>query len=269
MRCNSDSGDSGAWVVDAATGDIYGVLVAGSAMIQEGFVIPAYDIIDDIQRSTKARELRVPSMNDYLCLASRYGNVDLVKSLLAAGVVINDRPGFTESSTALLEATEHKQLEVMKVLLSTGARFDEQGDQQYGQKPVLAALRSNPTHLVKELISAGAQLWNSLSIPDRTSTVEDQAHTHNSSVRSIKQSKTEDFRLTAQACESLEKSVFSPLDSWFQTAESHEQIALGRKPARSLQGIRNFLKRVEQGIEKNQLGTKHVGLALQPTITAH
>lgn len=125
----SDSGDSGAWVVDAATGDIYGVLVAGSAVMQEGYVIPACDVIDDIQRSTQARELRVPTMNDVLILASRYGNVDLVKSLLAAGVIINDRPGFTESSTALSEAVEHEQLEVMKVLLSMGAQFDKQGGQ--------------------------------------------------------------------------------------------------------------------------------------------
>ena len=149
-RCNSDSGDSGAWVVDATTGDIYGVLVAGSAMMQEGYVIPACDIIDDIRRSTKARELRVPTMNDVLCLASRYGNLDLVKSLIAAGVVINERPGLPKRfSTALLEAAEHKQSEVMKVLLSTGANFNEKGDQQYRPIPKLSADLEH-THLVED-----------------------------------------------------------------------------------------------------------------------
>ena len=156
-RCNLGSGDSGAWVVDVTTGDIYGVLVAGSAMIQEGYVIPACDIIDDIRRSTKARELRVPTMNDVLCLASRYGNLDLVKSLIAAGVVINEMAGLAKrTSTALSEAAEHKQLEVMRLLLSMGANYIEEEGQQYRRIPKLSADLEH-TYLEEDQICADAK----------------------------------------------------------------------------------------------------------------
>ena len=136
-----------------ATREIYGVLVAGSAMLQEGYVIPIRDIFDDIQKSTKARELRLPTMNDALCLASRFGNVDLVKSLLAAGVDINGSTGSTEYSAALLEAADHEQLQVMEILLSRGARLPP------GQR-----------FLPKELESAGAHEGSSSSKP-RTSSL--------------------------------------------------------------------------------------------------
>ena len=109
-------------------------------MLQEGYVIPVRDVFDDIQRSTQARELRLPTRNDALCLASRFGNVDLVKSLLAAGVDVNGSPGSTEYSAALLEAAEHKQLQIMELLLSRGARMPP------GRRI-----------LPKELESAGAQ----------------------------------------------------------------------------------------------------------------
>ena len=111
-------------MVDAATGDIYGVLVAGSSVMQGGYVIPANDIINHIWRFTKARELRMPKMAHILCSASRYGNVELVKSMVASGVAVNERRGFTASSTALSEAAEHEKLAVMEVLPSMGARFD-------------------------------------------------------------------------------------------------------------------------------------------------
>ena len=125
-------------------------------MLQEGYVIPICDVFNDIQRSTKARELRVPTTNDTLCLASRFGNVNLVKSLLATGVDINESLGSTEYSPALLEAAEHEQLEAMDILLSRGAKFGEQGGQKHGRTAVLAATHSGDLSLVEALISAGA-----------------------------------------------------------------------------------------------------------------
>ena len=243
MRCHSDSGDSGAWVADATTGDVYGVLVAGSAIMQEGYVIPACDIIDDIRRSTKARELRVPTMNDVLCLASRYGNVDLVKSLIAAGVVVNERSGSIESSTALLEAAEHEQLEVMKVLLSAGAKFDKKSGQQYGQ---VAVLFSN-----------------------NTPAVEEQAQTHGSGVGSIKLNKTEDSRLTGKAHERSQKSICSQLEMWVHTPQRHEQNAMGKKTGRRLRHTIGYLKLVESILEPKWYDAERVGLALPLTIMSH
>ena len=211
--------------------------------MQEGYVIPACDIIDDIRRSTKARELRIPTMNDVLCLASRYGNVDFVKSLIAAGVVVNERSGSIESSTALSEAAEHEQLEVMKVLLSAGAKFDKQGGQQYGQ---VAVLFSN-----------------------NTSAVEEQAHTHGFGVGSIKLNKTEDSRLTSKAHERSQKSISFQLETWVNTPHRHELIAIGETTAQLLKVTKKSLRTLEERIEENWYGAKRIGSALPPTIMAH
>lgn len=211
--------------------------------MQEGYVIPACDIIDDIRRSTKARELRVPTMNDVLCLASRYGNVDLVKSLIAAGVVVNERSGSIESSTALLEAAEHEQLEVMKALLSAGAKFDKQGGQQYGQVAML--------------------------VSDNTSAVEGQEHPHGMGVGSIKLNKTEESRLTGKALERSQKLISFPLETWFHTPQRHELVAIGGRTARSLKVIIESLDTLEKRIEGNWYDAKRTGSALPPTILAH
>ena len=235
-RCNLESGDSGAWVIDATTGDIYGVLVARSAMMQEGYVIPACDIIDDIRRSTKARELRVPTMNDVLCLASRYGNLDLVKSLIAVGVVINERPGFPKRfSTALLEAAEHKQSEVMKVLLSTGANFNEKGGQQYRQIPKLSADLEHTHPVEDESCVAEDHPESSLSVSSRVSTVGVQTRSQDAGVFS-KLHETGGTRTDAfeerQNPKNL-RSGYSPLDMWVRTRHEHEELALSVKTSRS------------------------------------
>lgn len=237
--------------------------------MQEGYVIPAYEIIDDIRKSTKARELRLPTMNDVLGLASRYGNVDLVKSLIATGVVINERPGFAESSTALLEAAEHEQLEVIKLLLSAGAKFDKQGGQQYGRKTLLAAGRAEHFYLVEDLISAGAQPRSSPSVPSRTSTVEGQAYTYGLGVGSLTLNKTEGSRLTTEALKKLQKSTTTQLDNWVRQPERHEQVAIGSKTARSIELTIDLLRRLELGSEIDRFDTKRDRLALPPTIMSH
>lgn len=51
----------------------------------EGYVIPATEIMQDIQRITKGEPPELPAINDVLYLASRFGNVELVDSLISAG----------------------------------------------------------------------------------------------------------------------------------------------------------------------------------------
>lgn len=178
--------------------------------------------MDDIRRSTKARALRVPTMSDVLCLASRYGNVGLVNSLIAAGVVINERVGLTESCPALIEAVEYKRLKVIEVLLSEGAKIDQQGGQEYGQRAVVAAERSDHTDLVKDLIPGGAKPQSSLPDPERTSTSEGQAPT-----RGFDVSVRVETGLTATIHEEAQMGKSPALHKWMRTPESHEQLALG------------------------------------------
>lgn len=58
------SGDSGSWVVDAETGDVYGMIVAGSTALREEYVIPAVDVGQDICRVLRADSVRLPSIQD-------------------------------------------------------------------------------------------------------------------------------------------------------------------------------------------------------------
>ncbi|WXC64956.1 hypothetical protein SNK03_010765 [Fusarium graminearum] len=44
------SGDSGSWVLDAENGMLLGVLVAGCPELQEAYIIPAHEILNDIKR---------------------------------------------------------------------------------------------------------------------------------------------------------------------------------------------------------------------------
>ena len=60
------SGDSGSWVVDATTGDVYGMIVAGSTGLREEYLIPAMEIGQDICRVMRANTVRLPSIEDVM-----------------------------------------------------------------------------------------------------------------------------------------------------------------------------------------------------------
>ena len=60
------SGDSGSWVVDAETGDVYGMIVAGSTELREEYVVPAADVGQDICRVLRADSVRLPSFEDVM-----------------------------------------------------------------------------------------------------------------------------------------------------------------------------------------------------------
>ena len=47
---NLVDGDSGAWILDAVTGDLYGQVVAGLSGGVAAYIVPAYKIFDDIRR---------------------------------------------------------------------------------------------------------------------------------------------------------------------------------------------------------------------------
>ena len=60
------SGDSGSWVVDATTGDVYGMIVAGSTLLREEYVIPAAEIAQDICLALRADTVRLPTFQDVM-----------------------------------------------------------------------------------------------------------------------------------------------------------------------------------------------------------
>ncbi|KAK7430684.1 hypothetical protein QQZ08_002728 [Neonectria magnoliae] len=67
-------GDSGSWVVDADTFELYGHLVA-SDMFDSGYVIPFSGVSDDIKREFRAQSVTLPSMVDIFC--ARYDEIPI------------------------------------------------------------------------------------------------------------------------------------------------------------------------------------------------
>ena len=57
-------GDSGSWVVDATSGDVYGVVIAGSTGLREEYIVPAVEIGQDIRHVMRADEVRLPNWQD-------------------------------------------------------------------------------------------------------------------------------------------------------------------------------------------------------------
>ncbi|CAJ0552253.1 Ff.00g062320.m01.CDS01 [Fusarium sp. VM40] len=53
------AGDSGSWALDAITGDLLGVLIAGCPELHEAYIIPAYQILGDIEKDL-GRQVRLP-----------------------------------------------------------------------------------------------------------------------------------------------------------------------------------------------------------------
>ena len=60
------SGDSGSWVIDAVSGDVYGMIVAGSTGLREEYIVPAVDVGQDIQRVLRADMVRLPNWQDVM-----------------------------------------------------------------------------------------------------------------------------------------------------------------------------------------------------------
>ena len=60
----SVSGDSGSFVVNAHTGNVYGMIVAGSSPLQQEYIISAAEIGKDICRVMQTPNVRLRTKQD-------------------------------------------------------------------------------------------------------------------------------------------------------------------------------------------------------------
>ena len=58
-------GDSGSWVLDSLTGDLYGMVIAGSSVTNEAYVVPACAIIEDIAHVTGEEDIQLATLDTY------------------------------------------------------------------------------------------------------------------------------------------------------------------------------------------------------------
>ena len=57
-------GDCGAWVIDALTGSVYGHVVAGNSSLHRAYIIPAAEVVHDIQKKL-GHDVTLPKKTDY------------------------------------------------------------------------------------------------------------------------------------------------------------------------------------------------------------
>jgi len=89
-----------------------------------------------------------------LHLASRYGNIEIVKDFIKAGAPVNAKG--EDGQTALHEAALRDEGEVAKALISAGADVEMQDDE--GMRPLQVACMYGSHGVVEILLEAGADL---------------------------------------------------------------------------------------------------------------
>jgi hypothetical protein len=149
-------GDSGSWVIDPMSGDVHGVIIAGSRYLREVYIIPTAEIFKDIGRKLQAVNVALPTMEGTLHLASRHGNYSLVQRLLESHVNISR---VHSGWTALHTAAGGGYLEVVKILLDAGANVNAAAAAgREGRTALQAAAGGGHLEVVRMLLDAGAHV---------------------------------------------------------------------------------------------------------------
>jgi ankyrin repeat protein len=82
------------------------------------------------------------------------GRLDLVTALIKGGANINVRDSGNDGATALCVASRWGHIEIVKVLLNHGAAVNAASD--LGITPLLEAAENGNAHIVRLLLNAGA-----------------------------------------------------------------------------------------------------------------
>jgi ankyrin repeat protein len=102
---------------------------------------------------SKGAKLHVSGQDDpTLHAAVRGGNSEVVKHVLAAGALIDERNGIKE--TALHLAAEDEKLDILELLLGAGA--DPRLKRIFGETPLDLAISAGRTACTQALLAAGA-----------------------------------------------------------------------------------------------------------------
>ena len=166
------SGDSGSWVVDAQTGDVYGMIVAGSTELREEYIIPAVDVGQDICRVLRADSVRLPSFEDVMTAHTeeRSARSNLALNDDSTGWE-SDESGETTGDEALDKDEEVRLLLYLAVLANATvligvAMLTISSLQRFLLAEVLKNSSIDTESLVKVIKSAGVRpKWTKMSLP--------------------------------------------------------------------------------------------------------
>lgn len=98
-----------------------------------------------------------------LNMASRFGNLELIKSMLRKGANIESKTGI--GSTVLHEACKYGHLEVTKLLVENGATIES--EDKYGCTPLHEACKYGQLEVTKFLLEKGANIESKSSCCER------------------------------------------------------------------------------------------------------
>ena len=138
-------------------------------LVQNGADLNLFEasMVGKKEHLTKILEERPSALNEFsqdgftaLHLAAFFGNIEIVKVLLARGSSVNAVAKNRSSVMPLHSAVAHNQLEISRLLLAEGALVDAR--QEGGFTPLHEAAQNGNLEMAKLLVESGADLDSKL-----------------------------------------------------------------------------------------------------------
>ena len=131
------------------------MLIAASAILQEGYMIPIWQVLKDIIGTIgiEMSNFSLPTVNDTLTLASRFGNRRLMQALLDAGA---DASHIDEGSTQTWPAESNSR--IFDALRARGADVSSLDKYLNLRKPEVQVLQGTDNKKAEELRGSGVNV---------------------------------------------------------------------------------------------------------------
>lgn len=155
----TEPGDSGSWVINATTGSLYGMLIAGCSLLGTGYLVPMSQIFDDIRKNMRGHIIRT-DLGGYRSLSPTLPSIEHmifeIRGELQALQLIS-RIDIKYLPDVLIEASRKGHKEVVNMLLRQKGIDINKVDVEHGSA-LFAALMQDYEAIVKLLLKSGADV---------------------------------------------------------------------------------------------------------------
>ncbi|KAI9785283.1 MAG: hypothetical protein M1816_000469 [Peltula sp. TS41687] len=161
-------GDSGAWILDASTGDLYGILFAACSALNMDYIMPIETIIQSIGSHAGLRHIGLPTLLNTFRIAMASNNKQWFQHLVTPGAILSllknakARSVIEDYENILIWAAENglvrEVLELSEAYDSAIQSVKHPLVREFKSPALHAAARRGHVELVKTLLEAGADV---------------------------------------------------------------------------------------------------------------